>query len=38
MHVLRVHETKLTLRKAFIGNLFALKGEKEPKNDETNLF
>ena len=28
---LRVNETKVTLRNAFILDLFALRGEKEPK-------
>ena len=37
VRALRVNETKVTLRNAFIGNLFALKSEKESKNDERTL-
>ena len=35
---LRVNETKVTLRNAFIDNLFALESQKEPKNNERTLF
>ena len=38
MRALRVNETKVTLRNAFIDNIFALESEKESKNDERNLF
>ena len=38
MRALRVNETKLTSRNAFIVNIFALESEKEPKNDEKTLF
>ena len=38
VHVLRVNETKLTSRNAFILHLFALGGENEPKFGERSLF
>ena len=38
MRSLRVNETKLTLRNAFILDLFALRGEKESKYNEWTLF
>ena len=38
LRALRVNETKVTLRNAFIDNLFALKNEKESKINERNLF
>ena len=38
MRTLRVNETKVTSRNAFIDNFFALESEKEPKNDEKSLF
>ena len=38
MHSLRVNETKVTLRNAFISDHFALGGEKESKFDERTLF
>ena len=37
MHALRVNETKVTSRNAFIVNLFALESEKE-KNEERTFF
>ena len=36
--LLRVNESKVTLTNAFIGNIFALKSEKESKNDERTTF
>ena len=33
VYALRVNETKVTLRNAFIDNIFALESEKESKND-----
>ena len=38
MRALRVNETKVTLRNAFIDNIFALESEKQSKNDERTLF
>ena len=38
MRAVRVNETKVISRNAFIDNLFPLKSEKETKNDETTLF
>ena len=38
MQSLRVNETKLTLRNAFILDAFALGGEKESKYNESTLF
>ena len=38
VHPLKVNKTKVTLRNAFIDNLFALESEKELKNDERTLF
>ena len=38
MRALRVNETKVISRNAFIDNLFALEREKESKNDERTLF
>ena len=38
MQSLRVSETKLALRNAFILDLFALGGEKESKYNERTLF
>ena len=38
MYALRVSETKVTTRNAFIDNIFALESEKESKNDERTLF
>ena len=38
MRSLRVNETKLTLRNAFILDLFALGGGKESKYNERTLF
>ena len=38
MHTLKVNESKVTLRNTFIVNLFALKSEKESKNEERTLF
>ena len=33
-----VNETKATSRNAFINNVFALKSEKESRNDKKTLF
>ena len=38
VHTLRVNETKVTPRNAFIDSLFALKRDKESKNDKRTLF
>ena len=38
MRALRVNETRVTSRNAFIDNPFALEHEKEPKNDERTFF
>ena len=38
MRSLRVNETKLAFRNAFISDHFALGGEKESKFDEKTLF
>ena len=38
LRALRVNETKVTLRNAFIDNLFALESKKESENDERTLF
>ena len=38
MRALRVNETKVTSRNAFIDNIFALESEKESRNDERTLF
>ena len=38
MRTLRVNETNVTSRKAFIDNLFALESEKESKNDKRTFF
>ena len=35
---IKVNETKITSRKAFIVNLFALNCEKKSKNDKITLF
>ena len=38
MSALRVNETKVTSKNVFIVNLFALKSDKEPKNQERTFF
>ena len=38
MHALRVNETKVTSRNAFIVNLFALESEKGSTNEERTPF
>ena len=38
LRALRVNETKVTSRNAFIDNLLALESEKGSKNDERTLF
>ena len=38
MRAVRVNETKVISRNAFIDNLFLLKSEKETKNHEATLF
>ena len=38
MRGLRVNQTKVTLKNAFIVNFFALKSEKKSKNEERTLF
>ena len=38
VHILRVNETKLTSRNAFIENIFALEIEEESKNDKRSFF
>ena len=38
VHALRVNETKVTARNAFIGNLFALESKKKSKNDKRTFF
>ena len=38
LRALRINETKVTSKNAFIDNLFALESEKESKNDERTLF
>ena len=38
VRTLRVNETKVTSRNAFIEKLFVLECEKESKNDERTLF
>ena len=38
VHARRVNETKVTLRNAFIVNLFASRSDKESKNDKRTLF
>ena len=38
VHALRIDETKVTSRNAFIDNIFALEGGKESKYDQRILF